>query len=154
MGAVNSTQKHRHPGFQPGQSGNPRGKPPGARNKALIALDAIGQEGAEAALQAVVKAAAGGATYGAAELLLSRCWPARKGHPVTLPLPDVSTAEGVTAALAAVVRATAAGTLTPDEAAALVGLLEAQRRAIETDEIERRVAGLEAMAPQTRRESL
>jgi hypothetical protein len=38
-------------------SGNPAGRPKGARHAALAALDAIGAQGAEAVLRAVVKAA-------------------------------------------------------------------------------------------------
>lgn len=73
-----------------------------------MARDAIGRAGGEAALKAVVEAAAGGDAR-APEVLLSRCWPARKGRPVILRMPDVSTPEGVTAAMASVVQAVADG---------------------------------------------
>ena len=39
-------QRGRGRPFKPGQSGNPRGKPPGTRHAALLVLDAIGAEGA------------------------------------------------------------------------------------------------------------
>ena len=69
----NAAKKQSH-GFQPGQSGNPRGKPPGTRNKALVELDRLGAEGAQAVLRAVLTAAQNG-DISAAALVLKRCWP-------------------------------------------------------------------------------
>jgi hypothetical protein len=45
-----------------------------------------------------------------------------------------------------VVKALASGVLTPEEAQAVAGVLEAQRRAIETTELEQRIAILEECA--------
>jgi polyhydroxyalkanoate synthesis regulator phasin len=50
-------------------------------------------------------------------------------------------------ALAAVVAAMGRGELTPEEARAVVGVLEVQRKAIETAELEARVAALEDCVP-------
>ena len=79
----------------------------------------------------------------AARLVLERIAPPRKGRTVTFDLPPVETADDVVKALGLVVGAVAAGNLTPDEATAIAGLLETKRKAIETLEIERRVAALE-----------
>src|SRR6478752_7573368 len=73
--------------FMPGNSGRPRG----ARHAALLALDAIGADNARDVMQAVVDAARGG-DMRAAEILLSRLWPQRKGRPVALDLPALNTA--------------------------------------------------------------
>ena len=129
--------------FKPGQSGNPAGKPRGARNHTLLALDKIGAEGAEDVLRQAVTAAKGG-DMRAAEMILSRVWPPRRGRPVALALPAVLTAADTVAALGALVGAVAAGELTTEEGAAVAGMLEMQRRAIETADLERRVAELEA----------
>lgn len=134
--------------FKPGQSGNPAGKPRGTRNKVLAALDAIGEKNAELVLQAAINAAVGTektpADMQAATLILSRVWPPRRGRPVALPLPPVLTAADTVAALGALVGAVAAGTLSPEEGQAVAAMLEVQRRAIETADLERRVAELEA----------
>ena len=124
--------------FKPGQSGNPAGKPKGAKHKALIALDTIGSEAAIEILQSTIAAAKRGNSR-AAEILLARLWPARKSRPVVIDLPAVGTTEGVTAALAAVIEAMAAGEIAPDEAASISAVIEGQRRAIETLEIEARL---------------
>jgi hypothetical protein len=142
-GAEYSGGKQRGRPFAPGKSGNPAGKPRGARHAALVALDAIGEQGATDALHAVVGAAACG-DLRAAEILLSRVWPVRKGRPVVLDLPTMKSAADLPTALAAVTEAVAAGDLTPDEGQAVAAVLEAQRRAIATAELEARVAALEA----------
>ena len=137
-----SIQRRRGRAFAPGQSGNPAGKPPGARNRALLILDKLGEKAAAGVLDAVLTAARNG-DVAAARVILDRVWPARRGRPVQLDLPGVTTAEGVTAALAAVVQAMAAGSVTPEEGASLSAVIEAQRRAIETADLERRIVALE-----------
>jgi len=134
------------PGRDPGTGrflpGNP-GRPRGSRHEALKALDAIGADNAAAVMQAVVSAAKGG-DMRAADILLRRLWPERKGRPVELDMPALTSAAGVTDALAAVVAAVAAGDLSPEEGQAVAAILEAQRRAIETADLEARIAALEA----------
>lgn len=132
--------------WQPGKSGNPTGKPPGARHAALLALDAIGTEGAEDVMRSVVVAAKGG-DMRAADILLRRLWPERKGRPVLLDLPAITAPSDIVAALGAVADAVATGELSPEEGAAVAGVLEAQRRAVETTELEARIAALERREP-------
>jgi hypothetical protein len=79
----------------------------------------------------------------AVELVLSRIWPVRKGRPVSLDLPAIKTAADVVAAVGLVADAVGAGTITPDEGQAISAVLETKRRAIETVELEARVAALE-----------
>jgi len=127
-----------HGRFAPGNPGRPRG----SRHEALRALDAIGAEGAAEVLRAVVEAATGG-DMRAADILLRRLWPERKGRPVAVELPPLEGARGVAAALGAVAEAVAGGDLTPEEGQAVAAVLETQRRAIETAELEARIAALE-----------
>ena len=93
--------------------------------------------------RAVVERAKAG-DVSAATLVLSRAWPVRKGRPVRLHLPEMRTPADLSAALGAVTRAVALGEVTPDEGGAVAAVLEAQRKAIETQELERRIAALEA----------
>ncbi|MBU6356444.1 MAG: hypothetical protein KJS79_06870 [Rhodospirillales bacterium] len=141
--APDPTKKKQPHRFKPGQSGNPKGRPHGSRDKALAALDAIGAEAARDVLEATVRAAKNGNSR-AAEILLARLWPERKGRPVVLDrLPTVTDAAGVTAALAEVVRAMGAGEISPEEAHAITTVIEGQRRAIETTEIDARLRAIE-----------
>jgi len=128
--------------WQPGQSGNPAGRPKGTRHAALLALDAIGLEASKEIMAAVVGAAKGG-DMRAADILLRRLWPERKGRPLSLELPALRSAADLPAVLGAVADAVAAGELTPDEGQSVAALLEVQRRAIETAELEARIVALE-----------
>jgi len=129
--------------FQPGHPGGP-GRPLGSRNRATVLLDELaeGEEGAKAILQAVVDKAKAG-DMRAAEIVLQRIWPVRKGRSVALTLPAIKTAVDVVAAIGAVADAVARGDLTPDEGNAVASILEAKRKAIETVQLESRVAALE-----------
>ncbi len=133
-------QGHR---WRPGQSGNPSGRAKGSRNRVLTALDKIGEDAAREVLGAAVAAAKGG-DLGAASLILSRVWPARKGRPVVLDLPTMTCAADLPAVLGAVAQAVAAGEITPEEGQAFAAVVEAQRRAIETADLAERLAALEA----------
>ncbi|WP_431269033.1 DUF5681 domain-containing protein [Dankookia sp. P2] len=140
--AGNAQPKQRGRPFEPGQSGNPAGKPKGTRHKALLALDAIGDEASKDILEAVVTAARGG-DMRAAEILLRRIWPERKGRVVEFDLPPITAPADAVKAMAAIVDAVVTGELTPEEAQAVAGVVEIQRRTIETQNLAERIAALE-----------
>ena len=129
--------------FQPGQSGNPDGRPKGARNAATVAAEVLLDGEAEALTRKCVEMAFSGDTV-ALRLCLERILPARKSRSVSFDLPVVDTAADLVPAFAAVVRAMAAGEIAPDEAVTVAGVLEMKRKAIETVDIERRLAAIEA----------
>jgi hypothetical protein len=130
------------PGWKPGQSGNPMGRPKGARNKATLAVLALMESGAKEITQAVIdQAKAGDLT--AARMVLDRLAPPAKERPVSLDLPDTGTAQGVSEAQAAILQAVAVGDLLPGEGATLAGIVETRRKALETEELERRITALE-----------
>jgi hypothetical protein len=60
VSAEETAQKQRGRPFQPGQSGNPRGRPPGSRNRVLLALDQIGEDAAADVLRAAIERAKAG----------------------------------------------------------------------------------------------
>ncbi len=139
-------QQGRGPGgrFREGQSGNPAGRRPGSRNRASLVLDALADGEAEAVLEAMVRRAKEG-DLKAAEFVLARAWPVRKGRPVALDLPSVATAQGAAAAFGEVLAALAEGRLTPEEAGAVTALLEAHVRALEAAGRRRKDEELDAL---------
>lgn len=134
--------------YKPGQSGNPAGKPKGARNHATRAILKLIDGGAEEITKAVLEAAKGG-DMGAARFVLERIVPPAKERPVSLDLPDIADAQGIAAAQAAILKAVAIGELTPGEGNIMAGIVEANRKAQETELMEKRLAALEAQLPKS-----
>ncbi len=140
---VNTEEKQKGRPFSKGVSGNPAGRPQGSRNKATLAVEALMDGQAETITQKAVDLALEGDTT-ALRLCLERILPPRKSRPINIALPEVKTAESVAEAQAAVVQAVADGELTPEEGSTITGILEARRKAIETQDHENRIAALEA----------
>jgi len=131
--------------FAPGQSGNPKGRPAGTRNKTTVAIEALLDGQAEAITQKAIDLAMMGDTV-ALKLVLERIAPLRRGRPVRFEVPTLNRAVDITEALGSVIAAAAVGDLTPEEAATLAGIYDTKRRAIETVDIERRLAAIEEKA--------
>jgi hypothetical protein len=125
-----------------GQSGNPNGKPKGARHAVTLLAEKLLEDEAGEIIRAVIDAAKGG-DMTAARLVLERIAPPRKGRAVAFDLPDVQSLGGVVAALGAVVAAVAGAELSPEEGTIIAGLLEIQRRTIEATDFEQRLIALE-----------
>jgi hypothetical protein len=140
-------QRPRGPGkpFQKGMSGNPDGKPKGTRCRVTVLAEKILEDERDAIVQAVVDAAKAGDPT-AMRLCIERLIPVRKGRPITFTLPRLATTGDVAKALGAIAVAMAAGELTPEEASTVAAVIEAKRKAIETMELESRIAALEQRA--------
>ena len=128
--------------FRPGQSGNPTGRPQGSRNKASLAVDALLDGEAEKLTRKAIDLALAGDTV-ALRLCLERICPPRRDRPVKIKMARIETPQDVLGAIATVVGAVARGAITPSEGQALASLIEVQRKAIETVEIEQRLAAVE-----------
>ncbi len=137
-----ATRRGGAPPFAKGQSGNPRGRPAGSRNKVSLAIDALLDGDAEKLTRRAINMALAGDTV-AMRLCLDRLAPARKDRPVQFALPLMEQTSDVVKASAALLDAVASGELTPSEAAELGKLVEAHVKAIELTEIQERLARLE-----------
>ena len=136
----------RHQGqFKPGQSGNPSGKPKGARNKVTLALEALLDGEAEALTKKAIELAKGGDLV-ALRLCMDRLLPPRKDRPVSLDLPSIESARDMPKAISALLGAVAAGELAPSDAAEVTKLLDAYVKAFETTELAKRLERLERMS--------
>lgn len=132
--------------FKPGESGNPAGKPKGSRNKTTLLVERMIEGEAEAITQTAISLAKGG-DASLLRAMLDRLAPARKEPTVTIELPPIRSPADAPAIAARLIEAVAAGELTPGEAQALAGLLEAYRRQSELADLETRIAALEALQP-------
>ena len=126
--------------FKPGVSGNPGGRAKGIPNPATRLRQRIAEHLPEI-ITAMVKRARSGDTA-AASLLLTRCLP---------PLRPESAAQSVAVAgstlgerAEAIVTAAVSGQLPTNAAADLMNVLTGQTKILETVELERRIAVLEA----------
>lgn len=125
--------------YRKGQSGNPKGRPKGIQDK-RTALRALLEPHAEKLIKkAVDKALKGDMT--AMRLCLERLVPPIKARdaPVAMGRLEGSLVDQGRSVLAAVT----AGSVSPDEASALMQAIAAQVRIVEVDALERRVAALE-----------
>lgn len=139
-----TTQNKRRPGFQPGQSGNPAGRPKGNSSRAARLLQALSGEDIDGILSAMVEEAKGG-NVGAARLLIERIFPPAKERLLSLPgMPVITDAASVAEAQNWIVQSVALGELTPGEGNTLAAVIESRRRALETLELEQRIAAVEA----------
>lgn len=130
------------PGWKKGTSGNPRGRPKGSRNKAtLLAIAAM--EGELSDVVRVVIDAAKRGDMGAARLVVDKLIPAVRERPLSIQLPPVANAEDCVSAQMKVLAAVAAGDLLPSEGEVLAGLIEQQRRSLETSDLAARLAAIE-----------
>lgn len=128
--------------FTSGRSGNPAGKPRGARNRATLTALSLLDGDAEAIVSRAVAMAKRGDPV-ALRLCIERLVPVMRGAVVELALPEIRKAEDVRDGCAAVIAAAAEGRISLKEAREFMGLLDTQRRAIETQDLAVRVEMLE-----------
>ncbi len=125
--------------FEPGQSGNPSGRPPGIRDSRVAMRELLVPHAAALVAKAVELALSGDSA--ALRICIDRLIPAAKARddPVSLPPLIGSLADKGRI----VIGALADETLSPEEAGAIMQALATQARIVEVDEIEQRVAALE-----------
>jgi hypothetical protein len=131
--------------FQKGQSGNPGGRPPGARCKATMIAEALLQGEAEAMMRVVIERAKSG-DVAALRMCLDRLAPPSRHRTIQFELPPLANAQDAISALAAITTAVAAGELTPAEAGELSKLFDGFVRLREGSIMERQLAMLERAA--------
>ncbi|WP_153146433.1 DUF5681 domain-containing protein [Dechloromonas sp. H13] len=129
--------------FKPGQSGNPAGRPKGCRNKATQTVIALMEGAGEQIVQSVIRAAQAG-DLAAAKMVIDRLAPPLRERPVNLPdFPDTNCIAGINRVSQIILESVASGELTPGEAATLSAIVEARRKALETQQLSERIGTLE-----------
>ena len=129
---------------RPFEAGNKlgRGRPKGSRNKAGEAWQQLLKEHAESIYRKCILLAMQGEPH-AMRLCMERIEPVRRDSYIRLKLPPIKTLEDVAAAVRITIKAVGAGTLTPADGEIVVGLLEGQRKIIETEGLQARIEKLE-----------
>jgi hypothetical protein len=116
--------------FQPGQSGNPGGRPIGSLNKKTIAVQAVMEERAEEMASNLLDRAKNGDPT-AMRLCMEQLVPSGRNRRVAIELPVIKTPEDAELALTVVTDELAAGNLSISEASALVSLIDRMLRVAE-----------------------
>jgi Family of unknown function (DUF5681) len=116
--------------FQPGQSGNPAGRPSGSLNKQTIAVQAVMEERAKELATDLIDRAKNG-DLAAMRLCMEQLVPTGRNRRVPIELPVIKTPEDAELALTVVTDELAAGNLSISEASALVGLIDRMLRVAE-----------------------
>src|ERR1700736_4189956 len=129
--------------FAKGRSGNPAGRPAGARNKKTLAAAVLLEGEAEALTRKAVDLALAGDPT-AMRLCIERILPPCRERTVKFVLPPIESAADIAPAMKAVTSALAAGVITPGEAATIAAVVDTFVRAIETSDFERRLQLVEA----------
>jgi Family of unknown function (DUF5681) len=128
--------------FAKGHSGNPQGKPKGARHRTTLAAEALLAGEIEKLTRKAVELALDGDTT-ALRLCLERVVPVRRERAIELELPVLRSAADSVAAMTVFTDGVANGALTPGEALALSKLVETFVKALEADEFDQRLRFLE-----------
>lgn len=127
------------PRWKPGQSGNPKGRPPGIPSMAAVLRGSID---VQAIIAKLAESAAKGNTR-AAELLLDRALPTLRPVAQPQPMPGVAEAPNLTARADRIVELVAAGEISADIGTSLLSALGQFARITELDELTRRIEQLE-----------
>lgn len=127
--------------FQPGQSGNPAGKPKGTRHKATQAMMTMLEGESEALTRKALELALAGDTT-ALKLCLDRIAPPLKPMSPAINL-DIPMPDSLTDTAKAFIAAAANGDVSPEVAAQMVSAIASVARVEEMEEVKDRLEALE-----------
>ena len=135
----NSSEGPRGRPFEKGKSGNPTGRPQGARNRATLAAEALLEGEAEALTRKAIELALGG-DMNALRLCLDRLIPPRREQPIEFEMRELESLADTQHSIADIIAAVAAGKITLSQAAELAKLVDMYIRACEASERDSREA--------------
>jgi hypothetical protein len=127
--------------FVPGNPGGP-GRPRSAVSRNASTLDGMGVEIGQQIFQMIAEKALAG-DLKAAEMLLSRVWPQRRGRPLAVEAREITALPDYVPAASAITNAVLNGEVTPQEGREMSALLRTQCEAIWTVDFERRLSDVE-----------
>jgi len=128
--------------FQKGQSGNPAGRPRGARNKLTVLAESLFEGDAEDLIRKLIEIAKEG-DVAALRLCIARICAPQRERPQAIELPEMETAADAVAAMGAILQAIGVGDLATREAAELTNVVTGFSQTINTAQLEQRLEEIE-----------
>lgn len=128
--------------FKKGASGNPRGKPKGAKHKASLLAEKLFENDIEMVCNQVISQAKEG-NLQAAKIILDRLLPPRKDRLINIKLPFINDSSDALEAVRMICFAVGNGEITPLEGEALSKIIEIQNKSIELYDFEKRLQAVE-----------
>jgi hypothetical protein len=129
--------------FKKGKSGNPKGKPKGARHRASLMAEMLFENGIEIVCEQVLSQAQEGNLH-AAKIILDRLLPPRKDRPINFKLPCVKNAADALEASRLICHAVGNGEITPLEGESLSRIVEIQAKNIDLFDFGSRLEAIES----------
>ncbi len=128
--------------FQKGESGNPAGRPRGARNKRTLMAESMFDRDSADIIDKLIRLAKGG-DIAAIRMCIDRICPRHQDRVVALELPPITTAADAVGAMGAITQAIGDGDLGPHEAAELAKVVAGFSQTIHNAELEARMREIE-----------
>ncbi len=145
-GEPSTTEKPENPyggGYKGFKKGNP-GRPPGTRTKLHTLSQKLMADDAKAVVESVINAAKAGDMV-AAKLVVDRIHPRPRDLTITIDLPPCPLVADVPVVTQLIMDAVAQGEISPSEGSSICnGVLAAHQKALETVQLEQRLAAVEA----------
>jgi uncharacterized protein DUF5681 len=142
--AEKTAKRQRGKPFQPGQSGNPDGRPRGSRNRTTMAVEALLDGDAKSLTEKAITLAKAGDLQ-ALRICMERIVPPRRDRPVAFEMTKLDSAQDAAAAVSALLTSVAAGDMTPSEASEVSKVIDVYVRAKETGDLIDRLERLEKL---------
>ncbi|MCP5507441.1 MAG: hypothetical protein H7A37_03960 [Chlamydiales bacterium] len=130
--------------FQKGQSGNPKGKAKGTKNRSTLAAEQLLHGDLDNICRRLVEEALIG-NMQAIKLVLDRILPPKRDRAIDIKLPKLQTADDAVNAMSLIIDAVGSGNITPSEGESISRVVDAFVRTIQAHDIEKRVSLLEGV---------
>lgn len=128
--------------FERGQSGNPAGRPRGARNSSTLLAQALVADATDELVQRFIAEARNG-NMPALLLAIKRILPQCRPPPLQFKLPTLESPADASRAINSILAGLAAGELTESEVKTLIGLVETYLKVHSETETDRRLTAIE-----------